>query len=85
MKINKEVKSLVFKIINRGPIIKNRYSNDLHAFGDEVKSAGIEDALANIAYIGPYEDENHLEVVIWSDHISVPEVIKFLKKYKLKI
>ena len=76
----------VFKVIDKGPIIKKKYLNDLHYFGDEVKSAGKEAALAYIAYIGSYKGKNdHLEIVFWSGHITIQKIINFLRKYKLKV
>ena len=71
-----------FKVLDKGPILKKKYHNDLHCFGDEVKGEGKEDILKFIAHIGP--KNSFLEVTYW-DGISVNEIIKFLEKYKIKV
>ncbi len=85
MKSNR-IETAVFKVVDKGPILKKKYHDDLAYFGHEVKSAGKEAALAYIAYIGSYKGKKeHLEVVFWSDCITMQKIINFLKKYKLKI
>ena len=76
------INKIKLKIIEKGPILKSKYHNDLHYFGDEVKNKGKEEILKYIAYIGP--KDSFLEVHYW-DEISVEEIIKFIKKYKIKV
>jgi len=71
-----------FKVLDKGPILKKKYHNDLHCFGDEVKNEGKDDILKFIAYVGT--KDNFLEVNYW-DEISVKDIIKFLKKYKIVV
>ena len=85
MKKSNRIETAVFKVVDKGPIIKKKYLDDLHYFGHEVKSTGKEAALAYIAYIGAYKGKKDcLEVVFWSDHITTQKILNFLKKYKLK-
>ena len=71
-----------FKVLDKGPILKKKYHNDLPCFGDEVKNEGKDDILKFIAYVGT--KDNFLEVNYW-DEISVKDIIKFLKKYKIVV
>ena len=80
----KWTKTVIFKVINIGPIIRDKYSNSLHYFGDEILNN--DDKPDGIIYIGPNDkDDKYIEVVYNKDMTNVDEIEKFLIKNKMKI